>query len=552
MIRKADSAMMADQKQEQSPRAKVSSLCVTLKDSREIVSDVSFEISPGEILCLIGESGSGKTTVSTALLAHTRTGASIVSGTVEIQGIDILSQSPRSLRSLRGKAVAYVAQDPVSAFNPAIRILDQMMDVALCHGWRRTTARVRAISILAEVGLPTDPAFLARFPHQVSGGQLQRLGIAIAMMLQPGVLVLDEPTTGLDVATQAVVLKLIKQLCTGHGIAALYVTHDLAVVAAIADRVAVMRHGRIVESAAAAAFFSTPAHEYSRKLLQTAPDVACARPRDGALSDGSLGPVLRVSNLAARYGRLPVLSDVSFELFAGECLAVVGESGSGKSTLSKSIVGMHVEQSGLVELDGVPMDPYSRHRPLRARRDLQYIFQSPFSALNPRRSVGESIGMAYDLIKGERMSRRRAIDEALMKVGLRSDQASLRPDRLSGGERQRVCIARALICKPRVLVCDEITSALDVVVQEAILDLLIELRDAEGLAMLFVTHNLAVVRNLADRVLVLDGGKTAEIGATESVLTHPNHPYTRSLLDNTLSISTISQERWGASARPVP
>ncbi|WFU05330.1 ABC transporter ATP-binding protein (plasmid) [Rhizobium sp. CB3171] len=541
---------MADQDPARASRAKVTNLCVALKDGRQIVSNVNFEISPGEILCLIGESGSGKTTVSTALLAHTRTGATIASGHVCVEGIDILSQTPQSLLSVRGKIIAYVAQDPASAFNPAIRILDQMIDVALCHGWDRRTARIRATEILGEVGLPTHEEFLARFPHQVSGGQLQRLGIAIAMLLEPAVLVLDEPTTGLDVATQAVVLKLVRRLCTDHGIGALYVTHDLSVVAAIADRIVVMRDGKIVEEKAAGPFFKAPAHIYSLELLAAAPDVALTGPhrniRPGG--DASARPVLRVVDLAAHYGTISVLTGVTFDVHAGECLAVVGESGSGKSTLSKSIVGQHVQQNGLVELEGIALPARARQRSLQARRELQYVFQSPFSALNPRRTVGESIGAAYDLVEGDRGRRRDAIVEVLSKVGLRADQANLRPDRLSGGERQRVCIARALICKPKVLVCDEITSALDVVVQEAILDLLTRLRDEEGLAMVFVTHNLAVVRNLADRVLVLDKGRTAEIGMTEDVLTRPSHPYTRSLLANTLSISTISQERWGKSA----
>ncbi|TPN85638.1 ABC transporter ATP-binding protein [Mesorhizobium sp. CU2] len=539
---------MADPAPIQGRRAAVRDLSVTLKGGREIVSDVGFEIAPGEILCLIGESGSGKTTVSTALLAHVRAGARIASGQISIGDVDVLSQTPRSLLSLRGKTVAYVAQDPTSAFNPAIRILDQMIEVALCHGWDRKTARTRAIEILAEVSLPTHDDFLCRFPHQVSGGQLQRLGIAIAMMLEPAVLVLDEPTTGLDVATQAIVLKLVRQLCTDHGIAALYVTHDLAVVAAIADRVAVMRNGRIVETDAAGPFFKAPSHDYSRELLQAAPDPALARPRTGMALGASAQPILRVAGLAARYGLAPVLNEVSFEVHAGECLAIVGESGSGKTTLSKCIVGQHTQQNGLVELDGVALHARSRNRSLKARRELQYIFQSPFSALNPRKTVGESIGMAHNLVAGSKKNRSQAVVEALTKVGLRADQATLRPDRLSGGERQRVCIARALICKPKVLVCDEITSALDVVVQEAILDLLVRLRDEEGLAMLFVTHNLAVVRNLADRVLVLDKGKTAEIGATEDVLTRPQHPYTQSLLANTLSISTISGQRWGSTS----
>ena len=542
--------MNTDQKSSTAARVSVMNLNVSLKDSRQIVTDVGFDIAPGEILCLIGESGSGKTTVSTALLAHTRSGATITSGQISIAGVDVLTQSPRNLLALRGKVVAYVPQDPNSAFNPAIRFLDQMLEVAHCHGWNRKSARIRAIEILREVGLPTEPEFLGRFPHQVSGGQLQRLGIAIAMMLEPAVLVLDEPTTGLDVATQAIVLTLIRQICTDHGIAALYVTHDLAVVAAIADHVVVMRHGRILEAKAAGPFFDGPGHEYSRELLEAAPDVARAKPRKSqqAETDKQMPPVLRVSGLQARYGRHLVLADVSFDLRLGECLAIVGESGSGKSTLSKCIVGQHIEQQGQIALNGATVPPAARDRALTMRRDLQYIFQSPFAALNPRRSVGESIGIAHDLIKADGRGRQQAIIETLAKVGLRPDQAQLRPDRLSGGERQRVCIARALICRPKVLVCDEITSALDVVVQEAILELLRRLRDEEGLAMLFVTHNLAVVRNLADRVLVLDKGRVAEIGLTEQVLGRPQHPYTKSLLANTLSISTISQQRWAATS----
>ncbi|VXB63127.1 ABC transporter ATP-binding protein [Aeromicrobium sp. 9AM] len=530
------------------PVVRVTGLRVELSSGREIVDGISFDLRRGQILCLVGESGSGKTTVSTALLAYARSGAHIVAGTVELHGEDILIASAGRRRDLRGETVAYVAQDPNSAFNPALRIATQMTEAVLAHGWDKAAARARIAEVLVEVGLPASKDFIERYPHQLSGGQLQRVGIAMALMLRPDVLVLDEPTTGLDVTTQSRVLVLVRDLCSRNGIGALYVTHDLAVVADIADRVIVMLEGRVVEEATAAELFTRPQHEYTQQLLQAVPDVAAADLSGPTPDSDRRSTILAVEGLNAAYRHERVLHDISFEVTQGECLAIVGESGSGKSTLSRCLIGLHPEQDGAITWDQAPLDPRSRRRSAAVRKDIQYIFQSPHNSLNPRRTVGESIGRAHAVVVGGSAApRRAAVAEVLERVGLRPDMAGLYPRGLSGGERQRVAIARALVCRPKLLICDEITSALDVIVQASILDLLRELQRADGLSMIFVTHNLAVVRNLADRVMVMNAGNVVEIGDMDAVLSNPSDSYSRELVDNTLSMATLRGERWVAS-----
>lgn len=524
----------------------VTNLRVVLSSGQTIVEDVSFTIRPGEILGVVGESGSGKTTVSMALLDYARDGARIAGGKVRVAGRDVLGADAKTSTALRGRTVSYVSQDPTAAFNPALRLRSQLQQLSKAHGLAqdRAALEARITEVMNEVGLPATPEFLCRFPHQLSGGQLQRVGLAMAILLKPPVIVLDEPTTGLDVTTQSRVLALVRNLCTRHGIAALYVTHDLAVIAEIADVVMVMQSGRIVESGPVEAVFQQPRQEYTRQLLSAVPDICtdvAPSPEEQASDEGV---VLKVSDVSVAYGSNAVLESISFDVRQGECLALVGESGSGKSTLSKALIGLHGAFGGSVRLLGQEVPARADRRPRSMLRDMQYIFQSPLTSLNPRRTVAESIALVHKAVGGSARERRQAVMESLDKVGLRAECAAMYPNQLSGGERQRVSIARALVGKPRLLICDEVTSALDVIVQESILELLRDLQAAEDLSMIFVTHNLAVVSNLADRVIVLDQGRIVETGPTHRVLNQPEHAYTRQLVENSLSISAVADRRW--------
>ncbi len=568
----------------------------------DIVDEVNLEIAPGEVLGLVGESGSGKTTVGLAVLGHARRGVRLAGGEVSIGGTLMMSLDEVALRRARGTLVTYVPQDPSTALNPALRLNKQLMEVLEFHGFGGSDAarRERVVEVMGEVLLPGTPEFLRRYPHQLSGGQQQRVGLAMAFACRPSVIVLDEPTTGLDVSTQAHVLATVRDLCRTHKVAALYVTHDLAVVANLADRVAVMYAGRIVEQGPTASLFSNPAHPYTRHLMAAAPDMSgeggmvgligrapspgkrptgCAfAARCGLVTDecrrsfpavreltaihqvrcfrafdvptllehvSVVPPVVAVDNaalsvrdLCASYTRHQVVHDVSFDVGAGECVALVGESGSGKTTVSRSIGGLHSEWTGQVALGGKPLANSARNRATADRLKIQYVFQNPYSSLNPRRSVGESVARPLRVAGASKNEARRAVGEMLERVSLTAAYATRYPDQLSGGERQRVAIARALVSRPDVLVCDEVTSALDVLVQASIVELLQELRRDLGLSMLFVTHNLPLVRSIADRVVVMADGKVVESGLTEVVLTTPSEEYTKRLLADTPSISS--------------
>lgn len=524
--------------------------------SKEVLHGVSFDLHPGKILSLVGESGSGKTTAGLACLGHFRTGLEHTGGAIEmaVKGeiVRILELAESERRSWRGGSISYVPQDPALSLNPAIRVGEQIHEVLRIHGFGSSQAdRDRRVDeVLTEVGLPAGASYRRRFPHQLSGGQQQRIGIAMAFACRPEVIVLDEPTTGLDVTTQSLVLDTIGDLTRRHDVAGLYITHDLAVVADLADDVAVMLQGDIVETGTTKDVLYGPQHKYTRKLLRAVPDLAgkhkigdveavtdehpmVIERREEAAASGDDTALITADRVSLSYGSLTVLDGISLDLVAGESTMLLGESGSGKTTLSRCIAGLNDKYAGEVKLDGTTLRNGTRRRTAEQRRRIQYVFQSPFSSLNPRRTIGESVGVPLQMNGTTNTSeRRKLVFAALDQVRLGSTFIDRRPGELSGGERQRAAIARALVNTPSVLVCDEITSALDVSVQASIIDLLRTLQVDTGMAMLFVTHNIALALHISQRLAVLQKGKIVDNGPTPDVLDNPQHEYTRQLLDH--------------------
>jgi peptide/nickel transport system ATP-binding protein len=569
----------------------------------DVVDEINIDLRPGEVVGLVGESGSGKTTAGTALLAYSRRGAFIEHGTVMFEGQDVLAMPWEQVREIRGLKIAYVPQDPASALNPAIRIGRQIVELLELHGIGTAEERLAgARAGLVEVGLPDDDEFLARYPHQLSGGQVQRVALAMAFLPRPKVLVLDEPTTGLDVTTQGMVLKTMSALCRSHQVAALYVTHDLAVVANIADRVAVMYAGRIIELGPRDAMFRSPAHPYTRALLDAIPHLSQARALTGipgstpgpgrrpsgcrfhdrceyvqdrcretdppdvqvgpdhtakCLRVGEIGSwdinrgnvndtdpnttrdiILTVDDLRVFYGRKEVVHGVSFDVAKAEVVALVGESGSGKTTISRCVGGLHKQWTGDLTFDEHALGKGARARSDEDRKRIQYIFQNPYLSLNPRLTIQQIVSRPMELFgiaKGK--AARDRVVELLDAVALGPTVLNLQTNRLSGGERQRVAIARALAAEPDLLICDEITSALDVSVQGSIVALLENLRKTRGISMLFVTHNLALVRSIAARVQVLNAGEVVESGFVVEVLDTPKQDYTKRLLSSSPAVN---------------
>ena len=597
----------------------------------QVLHGVSFDIARGETFGLVGESGCGKSSVAHQLMGYGVPGSRLLTGHVTFDGQNLLRLERPALDRLRGNRISFVPQDPTMALSPAMRVGDQIAEVLLHHrvADSRNAALQRAVELMRSVGLPDPPLMAHRYPHELSGGQQQRILIAMALACEPAVVVLDEPTTGLDVTTQAQILDLLRKLRSRYGMSMLYVTHDLGVLREIADRVAVMYAGHIVEVAPTAALFSHARHPYTRGLIASNPQiemagrpsgqplrgilrreelpsgcsfyprcdfaepaceisrqtltavaedhvVACQRwprlappavvPADRAAPPAAVGavtaaPVLSLEEVTLRYrnhlgplarlkGARPVtvVHDVSLAIQRAETLALVGESGSGKSTIARAISGLIAPVAGRVTFEGHQLPGLVRHRSPDLRRRIQYVFQNPDASLNPRMRIGSILARPLEtFFDADRRGVRNRVGRALDDVRLEPSYAARYPDQLSGGERQRVAIARALIADPALLLCDEVLSALDVSVQASILRLLRRLQRKTEISMLFISHDLAVVRALADRVAVLLRGQLLETGDVDEVFTPPFHPYTHTLL---MAVPGVGREDASRVRRP--
>lgn len=589
---------------------RVSGLRVNVAGSYAVVDGVTFALGAGEVLGLVGESGSGKTTVALALLGYARRGMQL-EGSVVVGGVDMVTASETARQNVRGRVISYVPQDPTASLNPTLRIGVQLRERLRGHVQGRVAQIRRIEDVFEKMQLPASREFLRRYPHQLSGGQMQRVCIAMAVLRRPQVIVLDEPTTGLDVMTQAHVLELVRELIATERTAAIYISHDLALVAGLAHRLGVMYSGLLLEEGTTDTLLRASLHPYTRRLLLSTPSlqtrrslvgikgtplnprdrgeacpfssrcefvmpvcidrmpvlrpasgdhlVRCARTEEfirdavahdatrtvnlwSTRSDGETALLIEVESLFASYGSNDVLHGVGLAVREGECLAVVGESGSGKTTLGRCISGLHVGRArGTLRCAGreISLDPGQRTP--QVRRDIQYIFQSPYASLNPRQRIGQLIALPLEIFGLGGPRRRDTVRELLARVALNPDSYESRfPSQLSGGERQRVAIARALAAQPRVLVCDEITSALDVSIQASILELLGELRREMNLTILFITHHLALVRTIADRAVIMRNGVVVEEGSAADLLDHPREAYTRELISSTPDVDLSS------------
>lgn len=522
---------------------------------RRIVDRVSLNVQPGQAFGLVGESGSGKTTTALALLGWVRPGLRLLEGTSRIGGQQLLGRGEKELRALRKHAVAFVPQNASTALNPSLRVGKQIAEVLRDLPSAEQTERVR--ESLELVGLPADEQFRRRFPHQLSGGQQQRLALSVALARRPLALVLDEPTTGLDRITQRDVLNQIDRIRRELGIATISISHDLALISARTDAVAVMLNGRIIESGPTREILSRPRQQYTKVLVRAAPseiDEATFRSSasnidlDTHADDASSTAILSVSQLNAAHrtarGKVVVAHDISFELQQRSCLALVGESGSGKTTIGRCVAGLHIPERGTIRLNGEVLAPAAGRRTLEQRRALQIIFQDPGDSLNPRQSVQEAITrpLRY-LMQLDRKGAERRMGELLELVRFPARLAEAHPAELSGGECQRVAIARALAPEPAILVCDEITSSLDASIQASVLELIEGLRRDLGLSLIFISHDLGIVASLADEVMVIERGAVCEHSAASDVFLKPAHPYTRALLSASPTLPSGSSPR---------
>ena len=512
----------------------------------EILRDVSLSLDEGRIVGIIGESGSGKSMTAFSVMQLLPRG-SVATGSVTLNGTELLNADEATMCALRGNDIGMVFQEPMTALNPVKTIGSQVAETILIHGvGTKTEARDRARDVLNRVGLPADRFPLSRYPHELSGGQRQRVVIAMAIALRPKLLIADEPTTALDVTTQAQILDLLKRLVLEDGMGLIMITHDLAVVSEMADDIVIMKQGEVVETGPAKTLFRDMRHPYTKALFEASSHVP---DRDG---ESTGAPLLRVDAVSRDYrlprthvfGSAPVfraVDRVSFDIERGESLGLVGESGCGKSTLTRAILGLEEVQEGRIEIDGEPV--FSDHRVnLNVRRKMQVVFQDPYGSFNPRWKVRRLVAEPFHLLEQQSDNPRQRVDEALESVGLAPSDADKYIHEFSGGQRQRIAIARALILRPDLIILDEAVSALDVSIRAQILDLLADLSDRLGLTYLFISHDLSVVRSITDRVLVMKSGQIVEQGATDEVFANPQHDYTKSLIAAAPSLPDMAAE----------
>ncbi|WP_334191695.1 ABC transporter ATP-binding protein [Pararhodobacter sp.] len=492
-----------------------------------LLDDVSITLGKGEVLGIIGESGAGKSTLALSSMLLMRPGCRVTAGSVELCGQPLIGLPQAELEQIRRTRVAYVAQSAAAAFNPFYRLERQITELPALSGRLSRSERHRmAAALFEELQLPDPESFGQRYPHQVSGGQLQRAMIAMALINKPELIVFDEPTTALDVTTQIEVLQLIRKVVREHDCAALYVSHDLAVVAQMADRVLVMRHGKMVEEGPTRQLVDNPQTEYARQLVSNRGHHGYAEQR------GDDRPILDIRNVTAAYGAVTAVDNVSLAMAPGEVLALVGESGSGKTSLARCVAGLQPVRSGTIALQGAALPPLVEQRSFEQRRLVQYIHQLPDLALNPRQTLRQIIGRPLSFFhKLSGTQREKRLAELMAAIELPVSYLDRYPSALSGGQKQRVCIARSLAAEPKVLICDEITSALDPLVEESIVLLLGRLIRDENLAILFITHNLGLAARFSHNVAVMQHGRLAEFGPTAQVFETPQSAYARTLME---------------------
>jgi len=526
------------------PLLSVEQLSVTFNAQQKVVEDISFNINPGETFALVGESGSGKSITALSVLRLLPNNARLTASAINLNDDNLLQRSEFDICKIRGRRIGLIFQDPMSSLNPVMTIGSQIEEVLIIHfSLPAETIRQRVLELLRQVEIPNPEDRLKDYPHQLSGGQRQRVMIAIALAGNPDLLIADEPTTSLDVTIQAQILALLKVIQQKTGMALWLISHDLALVSSIADRVAVMQQGKIVETGPTQALFSDPKHPYTQKLLAALPSINNAGKNEPANFLEQEKPLLKVNDFKVYYpvrkglfkrlvDHVRAVDGVSFEIQQGKTLALVGESGCGKTTLGKSLLNLIPATSGQVNLNGVELQGLSGEAIRIIRASIQIVFQDPFSSMNPRMLVNDIIGEGIRALRPDiHTSERKTMVMALLhQVGLPEDAALRYPHEFSGGQRQRICIARALAVEPKLIICDEPTSALDVSVQAQIIQLLKTLQQEKGVSYLFITHDLAVVAEIADDVAVMYQGKIIEQGRAKQVLTEPVHPYTQKLL----------------------